>query len=157
MVSGLPGGSGTEDKMDADEMDSHLFRGRSGDPAVRFTRSEGDALLLWYGTFDAVLRLLYDLWWTHRRIGRLRLLSDWLADRGVFDPEPSLTTLDDSGATRDALVLARDLLARKSDFDDPIDSALVTLIRFLNAAIAAEEPIRVERIEIGFPSEDDPS
>jgi hypothetical protein len=143
--------------MDADEIESDLPRGRYGDPAVRFVRGEGDALLLWYGTFDAVLRLLYDLWWTHRRIGRLRLLSDWLADRGVFDPELSHTALDDPVPTRNALVLARDRLARRSDFDDPIDSALVTLIRFLDVAITTGEPVRVERIETGSSSEEDSS
>ena len=53
---------------------------------------------------------------------------------------------DDPEATRNALILARDRLARRADADPALDRCLVTLVRLLDEAIAAELPIWVERI-----------
>ena len=113
-----------------------------GAPGVRFRR--GDALvLLRRSTFDAILRTLHDLWWLDRRIGRLAILDDWLADRGAFDPDAGVSRLADLAAFATALTLARERAARDVDLDDRIDDALAAL-RHLSGEEIDGDTIAVE-------------
>ena len=132
--------------MDTIPFDDHSDRRSPGDPGVRFLRAEGEDVRLWYGTFDLFVRLLHDLWWQDRQIGRLKLLADWLGDRGVFDPDGAATIIDDCSETRAALVLVRERLARQTDLGDEIETALFAIIQCLDAAIADDQPVRIERI-----------
>lgn len=136
--------------MDDNDLDHHLARGRFGGPAVQFVRGEEDSLLLWYGNFDVILRALHDLWWQDRRIGRLRILADWIGDRGLFDPEAGSSVLDDLEATTAALRLARERLVRSSvGPGDEVDEVLAALIRFLAEALSGNLRVRVERAGLG--------
>ncbi|QDV32904.1 hypothetical protein [Tautonia plasticadhaerens] len=136
--------------MDDNDLDHHLARGRYGGPAVQFVRGEEDSLLLWYGTFDVILRALHDLWWRDRKVGRLRLVADWIGDRGLFDPDAGSSVLDDPEATVVALGLARDRLARTGIGEgDEADEALAALIRFVAEAVEGDLRVRVERAGVG--------
>ncbi|RUL88743.1 hypothetical protein [Tautonia sociabilis] len=133
--------------MEGIAFDDHSGRGPVGEPGVVLFVGEEQTLRLWYGTFDAVLRLLHDLWWRDRRIGRLRLLADWIGDRGAFDPEDaSGSIVADPVETRDALRLARDRLARRAEPGEALEAALNALIRALDAAIEADAPVRIDRL-----------
>ncbi|WP_152053153.1 hypothetical protein [Tautonia marina] len=123
--------------------------GRPGAPGVRVSAGDDDPtpVALWYGTFDVILRGLHDLWWCDRRIKRLKLLSDWIADRGLFDPEVGRSVLNDPAETLAAFRLLRDRFARgPTEPGDEVDAALVALIRCLTEAIAHDQPVVWDRI-----------
>ncbi|MEW4569185.1 hypothetical protein AB1L88_15075 [Tautonia sp. JC769] len=136
------------DDDDDDDPDPDDF-GRPGAPGVRFSAGDDDPapVALWYGTFDVMLRGLHDLWWCDRRIKRLAILGDWIADRGLFDPEIGRSVLNDPSETLAALRLLRDRFARDTiEPGDEVDAALVSLIRCLSEAIAQDQPVLIDRI-----------
>jgi hypothetical protein len=133
---------------DDDDHDPDDF-GRPGAPGVRVSGGDDDPapVALWYGTFDVILRGLHDLWWCDRQIGRLTVLGDWIADRGLFDPEVGRSVLNDPAETLAALRLLRDRFARAAhEPGDEVDAALVALIRCLAEAIARDQPVLIDRI-----------
>ncbi|WP_169977094.1 hypothetical protein [Tautonia rosea] len=123
--------------------------GRPGAPGVRVCGGEDDPVPvdLWYGTFDVILRGLHDLWWCDRRIKRLNILSDWIADRGLFDPEVGRSVLNDPAETLSAFRLLRDRFARNAiEPGDEVDAALIALSHCLADAIAHDQPVLIDRI-----------
>lgn len=131
-----------------DDLADSFNVGRPSAPGVRVSRGEDDpgAVLLWYGTFDEILRALHDLWWLDRRIPRIRLLADWLTDRGLFDPEDGRSFLADPVETASALRLVRDRFDRRADAKPEAEAALDALLRLLDDAITEDRPVWIDRI-----------
>lgn len=136
------------DTNPAGEGDELFATGFPNSPGVRVSRGDDDpgAVLVWYGTFDEILRALHDLWWHDRRIPRIRLIADWLVDRGLFDPEDGRSFLSDPSETASALRLVRDRFDRRADAKPEAEAALDAILRLLDEAITQDRPVWLDRI-----------